>query len=89
MKNQTWIALGIMGFLTLGIALQADNAASVQTQADGTRIIKDTDGTVIQKKPDGSKVIKKTDGTTVEVRADGSKLIRNADGTTIEVPKGK
>jgi len=86
MKNQTWIALGIVGFLALGIALQADNA-SVYTQPDGTMIIKDTDGTLIQKRADGSKLIRKPDGTTVEVRTDGSKLIKNADGTTIEVPK--
>ena len=61
------------------------NNSSVDVRTDGSKMIKDADGTVIEVKSDGSKIIKKADGTEVMIRADGTKTINTSNGKTMDV----
>jgi hypothetical protein len=62
-----------------------EDGATVQIEADGTKIITTKNKTIIQVKPDGTKIISKADGTIVQKNRDGTKIIKKADGTTVQV----
>lgn len=85
-KLFTVFMLGVLGMSGSLMAHGNHGKPTVEIKADGSKTIKDADGTFIEVKADGSKTVRKPDGTTVIINADGSKTIKDADGTTINVP---
>ncbi len=64
------------------------NDVTLETNADGSKTVKEPDGTTMQFNPDGSKITKEPDGTVTKEMADGQKHVEHPDGTTVDVKPG-
>lgn len=68
--------------------MAAGNDVTLETNADGSKTVKEPDGTTMQFNPDGSKITKEADGTVTKEMADGQKHVEHPDGTTVDIKPG-
>lgn len=84
-------AFNILSIFMLGTlvivnpSFAAEENATVEVKADGTKTIKKSDGTTIEIKPDGTKFVRDADGSTILINPDGSKTIKTPNGAVINV----
>lgn len=87
MKSRFYVlsALLLGSVAVVNPSFAVENDATVEVRADGTKIIKKSDGTSVEIKPDGTKFIRDSDGSTILINPDGSKTIKTPNGATINV----
>jgi hypothetical protein len=66
------------------IKQQNVHSSTEEIRPDGTRIIKNNDGSSVQTNPDGSQTIINNDGSSIQKNADGTQIIKNVSGEIIK-----
>ncbi len=70
------------------VVLMAAVDVSLQTNSDGSKTVKEPDGTTMQYNQDGSKITTEPNGTVTKMLPDGSKHVQQPNGTTVDIKPG-